>query len=104
MATTPYFKTKSFKTLKNLLFGVGAAVVIVGAWAKILHLSFANVMLTAGLLTEAVIFTISGIVPPEPDYYWEKYYPGIDTYDPDATGASVASTSGTKKINLCGDG
>ena len=97
MATTPYFKTKSFKTLKNLLFGVGAAVVIVGAWAKILHLSFANVMLTAGLLTEAVIFTISGIVPPEPDYYWEKYYPGIDTYDPDATGASVASTSGTKK-------
>ena len=97
MATTPYFKTKSFKTLKNLLFGVGAAVVIVGAWAKILHLSFANVMLTAGLLTEAVIFTISGIVPPEPDYYWEKYYPGIDTYDPDATGASVASTSGNKK-------
>jgi hypothetical protein len=58
---TPYFKTKSFKTLKNLLFGVGAAVVIVGAWAKILHLPFANIMLTVGLLTEAVIFAISGI-------------------------------------------
>ncbi|MDB5227479.1 MAG: gldL [Bacteroidota bacterium] len=92
MATSPYFKTKSFKTLKNLLFGVGAAVVIVGAWAKILHLSFANVMLTAGLLTEALIFTISGIVPPEPDYYWEKYYPGLDEYDPNASTA-VAPTS-----------
>jgi hypothetical protein len=29
--------------------------------------------LTVGLLTEAVIFAISGIIPPEPDYYWEKY-------------------------------
>src|SRR4051794_23797419 len=98
MATSvPYFKTKSFKTLKNLLFGIGAAVVIVGAWAKILHLSFANVMLTAGLLTEALIFTISGIVPPEPDYYWEKYYPGVDTYDPDAASAPSAMATGNKK-------
>lgn len=101
MATSvPYFKTKSFKTLKNLLFGVGAAVVIIGAWAKILHLSFANVMLTAGLLTEAVIFIISGLVPPEPDYYWEKYYPGLDNYDPDAAAAvSPATTSNKKSIS-----
>ena len=91
---TPYFKTKSFKTLKNLLFGVGAAVVIVGAWAKILHLSFANFMLTVGLLTEAVIFTISGLIPPEPDYYWEKYYPGLDNYDEDAAKNSAALAGG----------
>jgi gliding motility-associated protein GldL len=94
---TPYFKTKSFKTLKNLLFGVGAAVVIVGAWAKILHLSFANFMLTVGLLTEAVIFTISGLIPPEPDYYWEKYYPGLDQYDSDASAASAAMAGSNKK-------
>lgn len=100
MATpVPYFKTKSFKTLKNMLFGVGAAVVIIGAWAKILHLPIANVMLTAGLLTEAFIFIVSGIVPPEPDYYWEKYYPGLDTYDPDAakTGAATAVGGAGKK-------
>src|SRR3954466_11707770 len=101
MATSvPYFKTKSFKTLKNLLFGIGAAVVIVGAWAKILHLSFANVMLTAGLLTEALIFTISGIVPPEPDYYWEKYYPGLDNYDPDAASGASAPASNKKSISV----
>ena len=101
MATpVPYFKTKSFKTLKNLLFGVGAAVVIVGAWAKILHLSFANVMLTAGLLTEAVIFTISGIVPPEPDYYWEKYYPGLDNYDPDASTAVAQSSKKSISVEM----
>ena len=99
---TPYYKTKSFKTLKNLLFGVGAAVVIIGAWAKILHFSWAGIALTVGLLTEAVIFAISGIVPPEPDYYWEKYYPGLDKYDSDAaaaSGAVVASTSNKKSIS-----
>lgn len=84
-----YFKTKSGKRLKNLLFGVGAAIVIIGAWAKILHIAdpklfgipFYSYMLTIGLLTEAVIFFISGFIPPEPDYYWEKIYPGLDIYD-----------------------
>ncbi|HNE49968.1 MAG TPA: gliding motility protein GldL [Chitinophagales bacterium] len=84
-----YFKTKSGKRAKNLLFGVGAAVVIIGAWAKILHIAdpkiagipFYSYMLTLGLLTEAVIFFISGFIPPEPDYYWEKVYPGLDIYD-----------------------
>ncbi len=99
MATSiPLFKTKKFKVAKNMLFGVGAAVVIVGAWAKILHLSIANTMLTVGLLTEAIIFTISGIIPPEPDYYWEKFYPGLDQYDPDHT--SAAATSGDSKKSL----
>jgi gliding motility-associated protein GldL len=98
MATSiPFYKTKTFKNLKNLLFGVGASVVIVGAWAKILHLSFADVMLTAGLLTEAIIFAISGLVPPEPDYYWEKYYPGLDQYDPNAAAVGVAAAGGAGK-------
>lgn len=97
---TPYFKTKSFKTLKNLLFGVGAAVVIIGAWAKILHFSWAGIALTVGLLTEAVIFAISGIVPPEPDYYWEKYYPGLDQYDSDASAASSAVVAGGNKKSI----
>lgn len=84
-----YFKTKQGKRAKNTLFGVGAAVVIIGAWAKILHIAdpkifgvpFYSYMLTLGLLTEAVIFFISGFIPPEPDYYWEKVYPGLDIYD-----------------------
>jgi len=88
-----YFKTKSGKKAKNLLFGVGAAVVIIGAWAKILHIAdpklagipFYSYMLTVGLLTEAVIFLISGFIPPEPDYYWEKVYPGLDVYDEEAS-------------------
>ncbi len=37
-------------------------------------------MLTAGLITEAVLFLILGILPPDKDYYWEKLYPGLDDY------------------------
>ena len=30
------------------------------------------------MLTEAFIFALMGLLPPHKDYYWEKYYPGID--------------------------
>jgi gliding motility-associated protein GldL len=49
---------KQTDKLVNIIVCVGAAVVIFGAWAKILHKSFADVMLTVGLLTEAVIFLV----------------------------------------------
>jgi gliding motility-associated protein GldL len=96
---TPFFKQKSFKYAKNLLFGVGAAIVIIGAWAKILHFSWASYALTLGLLTEAVIFAISGIIPPEPDYYWEKYYPGLSEYDSEAAVAGSAGGANKKSIS-----
>lgn len=75
------FHSKGFKYAKNLLFGVGASVVIIGAWGKLTHQPWANVALTVGLMTEAVIFAISGIIPPEPDYYWSKLFPGLEDAD-----------------------
>lgn len=56
--------SRSTDKLVNVIVCVGAAVVIFGAWAKILHLSFANQMLTIGLLTEAAIFMIYAFLPP----------------------------------------
>ena len=50
--------------LVNVVVCVGAAVVIFGAWSKILHKSFADIMLTVGLLTEALIFLVYAILPP----------------------------------------
>lgn len=74
-----FFKSKGFKYAKNLLFGVGASVVIIGAWGKLTHQPWANFALTLGLMTEAIIFAVSGIIPPESDYYWEKLYPGLNS-------------------------
>jgi gliding motility-associated protein GldL len=91
-----FFKTPGFKYGKNLLFGVGAAVVIIGAWGKLIHMPWANTALTVGLLTEAFIFAFSGIIPPEKDYYWEKFYPGLDSAEGAATPIVAAAGGGGK--------
>ncbi len=50
--------------LVNVIVCVGAAIVLIGAWSKLLHKPFADVMLTVGLLTEAFIFLVYAILPP----------------------------------------
>ena len=49
----------------ELMFWVGASIVIIGALLKITHQDFGpitgNTMLTLGLITEAIIFAISGV-------------------------------------------
>lgn len=52
---------KSEKAL-NAFVSAAATVVIVGAWAKILHLPGASIALTIGLLTEALIFAVYAIL------------------------------------------
>ena len=61
-------KTISEKTNKivNVIISSGAAVVIIGAMAKIIHLSWADWALIVGLLTEAGIFIIYAFLPPPP--------------------------------------
>jgi len=90
-----FVKSKGFKYLKNLMIGVGAAVVLLGALAKLLSHPLADIMLTVGLVTEAVIFLVLGLLGPEPDYYWEKLYPGLNEYgaqiQPLAAGGGAAT-------------
>lgn len=76
-----FVKTKGFKYFKNFIIGAGAAVVLLGALFKILSWPGANEMLMVGMMTEAGIFLMLGIIPPEPDYYWHKLYPGLDDYN-----------------------
>lgn len=76
-----FLKSKGFKYLKNLIIGVGAAFVLAGALFKIESWEGATFMLTLGMSIEAGIFLFLGIIGPEPDYYWEKLYPGLDNYN-----------------------
>lgn len=43
---------------------MGAAIVIFGAWQKITHQPMADFFLTAGLITEAIIFVVYAFLPP----------------------------------------
>ena len=85
-----FLKTKWFKYIKNLIIGVGAAVVLLGALFKLESWEGASQMLIIGLSVEAFIFLFLGLVGPEKDYYWEKLYPGLDDYH-----AAVAPISNT---------
>ena len=63
------------------LYGIGAAVVILGALFKIMHWEGANYMLVVGLGTEAVIFLFSAFEKPATDYDWSLVYPELATGD-----------------------
>lgn len=73
-----FFETKQGKYIKNLIIGVGAGVVLLGALFKLQHWQGAGLMLTIGMCTEAFIFCLLGLLPPHKDYYWERYYPNLD--------------------------
>jgi gliding motility-associated protein GldL len=56
--------SKSTERMVNVVVCVGAAIVIFGAWQKITHQALADFFLTAGLITEAVIFVVYAFLPP----------------------------------------
>ncbi|MCB0491998.1 MAG: gliding motility protein GldL [Cyclobacteriaceae bacterium] len=66
-----------YKTIMPKVYGIGAAVVIIGALFKILHLTGADEMLMIGLSVEAAIFFLSAFEPPHPEPDWSKVYPEL---------------------------
>ncbi len=59
------------------VYGIGAAVVIIGALFKIQHWPMASLLLIIGLSTEAVIFFLSAFEPPHEDPDWSLVYPEL---------------------------
>ncbi|MFD2785867.1 type IX secretion system motor protein PorL/GldL [Hymenobacter rubripertinctus] len=65
------------------IYGIGAAVVIVGALFKIQHWDGASEMLIVGLGTEALIFFLSAFQPTSKEVDWSLVYPELsEGYDP----------------------
>lgn len=77
MAGTGFFASKGFKTTMRFVYGWGAAVVIVGAMFKLLHLPGAGVMLALGLTVEAIIFFLSVFEIPHEEPDWSLVYPEL---------------------------
>jgi gliding motility-associated protein GldL len=65
------------KRMMGFLYGMGAAVVIVGALFKLQHWTGADIMLIVGLLTEAAIFALSAFEPVEHELDWSLVYPEL---------------------------
>ncbi|QCK13803.1 type IX secretion system motor protein PorL/GldL [Mangrovivirga cuniculi] len=75
------FSNLLYGTLMPKIYGIGGAIVIIGALFKILHLEGADIMLIVGLGTEALIFFLSAFEPSH-EVDWARVYPELaDDYD-----------------------
>lgn len=72
-----FLETKKGKNILAKLYGIGAAVVILGALFKIQHWTGADEMLILGLGTEAIIFFVSAFEKPHAEYDWSLVYPEL---------------------------
>ena len=95
-------QSKSTKKLFNMAYGIGAAIVILGALFKIQHFSIGpisgGIMLTIGMAVEAAVFFVSAFEPVEEDLDWTKVYPELG--DADSEGAGVNGMLSQKLANL----
>lgn len=73
-----FFESKRWKNIMKYTYGLGAAVVIMGALFKIMHWPFASEMLIVGLSTEALIFIMSVLEPVHLDKDWSNVFPELE--------------------------
>lgn len=79
---------KGKMTITNMVYGLGAAIVIVGALFKIQHWPYGSEILTIGMIVEALVFTYSAFEKQQADLDWSLVYPEL---------AGGASLGGKKK-------
>ncbi|MGB3849998.1 MAG: gliding motility protein GldL [Tunicatimonas sp.] len=80
------------------IYGIGAAIVIVGAMFKILHLEGGGLMLGIGLTTEAVIFFLSAFEPRHQEPDWSLVYPELAGGAP-VSRKAISNGSTSKKLD-----
>jgi gliding motility-associated protein GldL len=76
-----FFESKSGKKFMGMAYGLGAAIVILGALFKILHLPGADIMLMVGMGTETLIFGVSAFEPIHQEPDWTLVYPELAGMD-----------------------
>ncbi|MFV0482997.1 MAG: gliding motility protein GldL [Bacteroidales bacterium] len=102
-----FFSSKAWQNISGIIYGLGAAVVIVGALFKLQHWPMAGTFLTIGLGTEAFIF-IMGIFEPhieQPD--WTRVFPMLsgeydDEEDSNAVNFSLSGAVATTQSAAAG--
>ncbi len=77
MGLNEIVRSKGYKNFMAKLYGLGAAIVILGALFKILAWPGANEMLMVGMITESIIFSFSAFEPLHVEYNWAIVYPEL---------------------------
>lgn len=77
MGINELVRSKGYKNFMSKLYGIGAAIVILGALFKINHYPGAGLMLVFGMSVEAIIFIFSAFEPLHEEYDWSLVYPEL---------------------------
>lgn len=72
-----WYESYKGKNVVNIVYSVGASVVIIGALFKILHWPGASQVLMIGMFTEAFLFLIGTLDKPHPEFHWENVFPQL---------------------------
>lgn len=91
-------QSKKTKRFFNMAYGIGAAIVIVGALFKIQHWDYGSEILTIGMVVEAIVFFISAFDVVEEDLDWTKVYPELS--ETGSRGAGLNGMLSQKLDNL----
>ncbi len=85
----------------GMIYSLGAAVVIIGAMFKILHLPGAGALLGAGMVTEAILFIMGIFEKPHVTYHWENVYPQLigDEVKEVKGGSGESSSNGIEGVS-----
>lgn len=86
-------QSKSSRKLMNMVYGLGASIVILGALFKIMHWPLGNEMLILGLVVEAGVFAVSAFEPVDSEVDWSLVYPELSGGDPAARSAQLQQAS-----------
>lgn len=73
-----FTQSKKYKSFMGAVYGIGAAIVMVGAYFKLTHIQGADLMLALGLGVEALIFFLSAFEPQHLDYAWDNVFVELD--------------------------
>ncbi len=78
-----FLKSDSGQRFFNFAYSIGAAIVILGALFKILHMPLGNLLLSVGMGTEVLMFVLTAFDKPEKEYHWEEVFPVLASNDPE---------------------
>ena len=78
-----FLKSDSGQRFFNFAYSIGAAIVILGALFKILHMPLGNILLSVGMGTEVLMFVLTAFDKPEKEYHWEEVFPVLASNDPE---------------------
>lgn len=103
--------SKLQKKIMNMVYGLGASVVIIGSLFKILHLDMdlgfikigGGTLLAIGLGTEALIFAISAFEPVQEETDWSLVFPELKGGEPRTQGLMAGAAASVPQVQQLKD-